>query len=145
MNQPVAEKVIATNRKARHLYHIEETFEAGIALMGTEVKSLRAGYGSITDGSFASADRGEIWLHNMHIHPYEFGNRYNPEPLRSRKLLLHAREIKKLIGKVSQSGYTLVPLRLYFKRGLVKVELGLARGKKAFDKRDDLRERDARR
>jgi len=137
-------KIAAENRKARHDYHIHETYEAGIALTGTEVKSLRAGKANLKD-SYARIDSAEIMLHNMHISPYDQGNRFNHEPLRTRKLLMHRYEINKLIGKTKEKGYTLVPLKLYFTRGKVKVELGLASGKHTYDKRQDLAERDAKR
>jgi len=137
-------KIAAENRKARHDYHIHETYEAGIALTGTEVKSLRAGKANLKD-SYARIDNAEIMLHNMHISPYEQGNRFNHEPLRTRKLLMHRYEINKLIGKTKEKGYTLVPLKLYFTKGKVKVELGLATGKHTYDKRQDLAERDAKR
>lgn len=135
---------IAENRKARHDYFIEETYEAGIALVGTEVKSLRAGRVNLRDG-YASIERGEIFLENVHISPYEQGNRFNHEPLRKRKLLMHRDEILRLFGKVREKGYTLVPVRLYFKKGRAKVEIGLAKGKKAYDKRDDIAARDVER
>ncbi len=137
-------KVVAENRKARHDYHIHETYEAGIALTGTEVKSLRAGKANLKD-SYARIDNAEIMLHNLHISPYEQGNRFNHEPLRTRKLLMHRYEINKLIGKTKEKGYTLVPLKLYFTRGKAKVELALATGKKNYDKRQDIAERDAKR
>lgn len=138
-------RLIATNRKARHDYSIEETFEAGIVLAGTEVKSLRVGKVTLRD-SFARVDKGEVWLHNVHISPYEYGNRWNHEPTRTRKLLLHKGEIRRLIGKVQQQGLTLIPLRMYFTgRGHAKVELGLARGKKKWDKRQDIAKRTAER
>lgn len=137
-------RVVITNRKARHLYHIDDTWEAGIALRGTEVKSLRAGAGSLTD-SYAEALEGEMWLLNLHIPPYEQGNRYNVEAKRRRKLLLHKSEIRKLLGAVSQKGYTLVPLKVYFRGQNVKVELGLGRGKKEYDKREDIKERETKR
>lgn len=137
-------KIISENRKARHDYHIHETYEAGIALTGTEVKSLRAGKANLKD-SYARIDHNELMLHNMHISPYEQGNRFNHEPLRTRKLLMHRYEINKLIGKTKEKGYTLVPLKLYFTRGKAKVELGLATGKKLYDKRQDIAERDAKR
>lgn len=141
----MAEKSVATNRKARHFYDIQETVEAGLVLTGTEVKSLRMGKASLVD-SFASFDRGELLLHNMHISPYEPGNRYNPEPRRPRKLLLHKQQIKRLIGKVTQRGFTLVPLRVYFgETGYAKVELALARGKKQYDRREAIKERDLKR
>ena len=138
------EKTVATNRKARHLYHIDETHEAGIALVGTEVKSLRAGGASLGD-AFAMPKRGELWLLNLHIGPYEQGGRFNHEPMRRRKLLLHRREIERLAGAVSKRGCTLVPLRLYFRDRRVKVELGVCRGKKAYDKRQAIKERDLKR
>jgi SsrA-binding protein len=137
-------KTIAQNRKARHLYHILDTFEAGLQLTGTEVKSLRAGKANLGD-AYAVVERGELWLVNLHITPYEQGNRFNHEPLRRRKLLLHHREIQKLVGKIQEKGLTLVPLRLYFRRGWAKVELAIVKGKKAFDKRRDLAKRDAER
>jgi SsrA-binding protein len=137
-------KIATENRKARHDYHIHETYEAGIALTGTEVKSLRAGKANLKD-SYARIDNAELMLHNMHISPYEQGNRFNHEPLRTRKLLMHRYEINKLIGKTKEKGYTLVPLKLYFTKGKVKVELGLASGKHTYDKRQDLAERDAKR
>ncbi|MBA1335581.1 MAG: tmRNA-binding protein SmpB [Firmicutes bacterium] len=137
-------KVIARNKKARHDYFIEESFEAGIELAGTEVKSIRNGKINIKD-SFAKVDRGEVFLHNMHISPYEKGNIYNKDPLRVRRLLLHKREIRKLIGYTQQKGFTLVPLSVYITRGLVKVELAVARGKKTYDKREDIARKDAER
>lgn len=137
-------KVVAENRKARHDYHIHDTFEAGIVLIGTEVKSLRGGKANLKD-SYARIENCEVMLHNMHISPYEQGNRFNHEPLRSRKLLLHRYEIIKLVGKTQEKGYTLVPLKLFFTRGKAKVELGLATGKKSYDKRQDIAERDAKR
>lgn len=137
-------KVVSENRKARHDYHIHEVYEAGIALTGTEVKSLRAGKANLKD-SYARVDDGELILHNMHISPYEQGNRFNHEPLRARKLLMHRYEINKLVGKTREKGYTLVPLKLYFSRGKAKVELGLASGKHTYDKRQDMAERDAKR
>jgi len=137
-------KVIIENRKARHDYFIEETYEVGISLKGTEVKSLRAGKANLKD-SYGQVENGEMYLFNMHISPYEQGNRFNVDPVRTRKLLLHKAEINRLYGKVKQQGLTLVPLKVYFKRGLVKVELALAKGKKLYDKRDAMAERDARR
>ncbi|NLM53963.1 MAG: SsrA-binding protein SmpB [Firmicutes bacterium] len=135
---------IAENRKARHDYHIEETIEAGIALQGTEVKSLRLGRVNLRD-SYAKVENGEVFLHGVHISPYEQGNRFNHDPLRVRKLLLHKREIRRLIGKTREEGYTLVPTKLYFKNGKCKVELALAKGKKLYDKRDAIARRDAER
>ena len=136
--------VVATNRRARHEYWIEETHEAGIALTGTEVKSLRAGHVILGD-AFARIDRGEAWLLHLHINPYEQGNIQNHDPMRTRKLLLHKREIARLGARVQQRGYTLVPLRLYFRNGVAKVELGLARGRHTYDKRERIAERDAER
>lgn len=137
-------KIIATNRRARHDYFIEETYEAGIVLVGTEVKSIRQGKINIRDGH-ARVENGEVFLYNVHISPYEQGNIFNKDPLRVRKLLLHKREIRKLIGYIQQKGYTLIPLSVYFKNGLVKIELGLGVGKKHYDKRQDLAKQDARR
>lgn len=137
-------KLVATNRKARYEYHLEETLEAGLVLVGSEVKSLRLGRASLTD-SYAAVDKGEAYLYNLHISPYEQANRWNHEPRRTRKLLLHKEEIRRLAGKISQRGYTLVPLRVYFRRGRAKVEIALARGKKTYDRRRDIADRDARR
>ena len=137
-------KVIAENRKARHDYFILDTYEAGIALTGTEVKSLRAGKVNLRD-SYGQVKDGEMYLEGMHISPYEHGNRYNTEPLRSRKLLLHKRQILKLYGQVKQEGLTLAPLKLYFAKGRVKVELALCKGKKLYDKRDAAAAKDAKR
>jgi SsrA-binding protein len=136
--------IIATNRRAWHEYEILETYEAGLMLQGTEVKSLREGQVNFKD-SYASIDGNEAWLRGCHIAPYHHGNYANHDPERPRKLLLHGREIRRLIGKVAERGLTLVPLRLYFKKGRAKLELGLARGKRVHDKRQSLRERDARR
>lgn len=138
------QNLVASNRKARHDYHIEDVYEAGLVLSGTEVKSLRAGRASLIDG-FASIERGEAWLENVHIPEFEQGSWTNHTTRRKRKLLLNRKEIAKLAGKTSESGYTLVPLSLYFKDGYAKVELGLAKGKKAYDKRQTLKERDAQR
>lgn len=136
-------KQVAENRKARHDYHIEEVIEAGIELVGTEVKSLRAGQVNLRD-SHAIIQQGQCYLLNCHIAPYDHGNRWNHDPYRTRKLLLHRREIGTLLAKVKQQGYTLVPLRVYFnERGHAKIELALARGKKQYDKRDSVAERDA--
>jgi len=137
-------RVVAQNKKARHDYHVEETFEAGLVLTGTEVKSLRAGRASLVDG-YASIKDGEIWLHNVHIPEYTQGTWTNHEPRRTRKVLLHRAEIHKLVGKTQEKGLTLVPLALYFKDGYAKVELGLARGKRTYDKRQALAERQANR
>ena len=138
------EKVISTNRKARHDYHIEESYEAGIVLTGTEVKSVRGARVNLKD-SYARIENGEIFLYNMHISPYEQGNRFNHDPVRIRKLLMHKIEINRLTGKINEKGYALIPLKIYLKSGLVKVELGLARGKKLYDKRRDIAERDSKR
>lgn len=137
-------QVVARNRKAFHDFHIEEKIEAGIALTGTEVKSVRAGRVSLAD-SHALVERGEVWLYNLHIAPYDHGNRYNHEPTRPRKLLLHKQQIAHLLGRVRQRGYTLVPLQIYIKGDWVKVELAVARGKKVYDKRRDIAARDAER
>jgi SsrA-binding protein len=140
-NRPVR-KIIAQNKKARHDYLVVDTFECGIVLMGTEVKSLRLGRASLIDG-FATIDDGEVYLHNVHIPEYAFGSWTNHTPRRVRKLLLHKGEILRLIGKIKESGLTLVPLSLYFVDGKVKVELALAKGKKTYDKRQDMAKRDA--
>ena len=137
-------KLIANNKKARFDYFIEDTYEAGIALHGTEVKSLRMGKCSIKE-SFIRIEKGEMFVYNMHISPYEKGNIFNKDPLRVRKLLLHKYEINKLQAKMTQKGYTIVPLNVYFSKGLVKVEIGLARGKKLYDKRQDIAKKDQRR
>jgi SsrA-binding protein len=137
-------KMVAQNKKARHDYFIEDTFEAGIVLTGTEVKSIRQGKVNLKD-SFAKVKDGEVLLINMHISPYEQGNRYNQDPLRTRKLLLHKREINRLVGQTKEQGYSLIPLQIYFKNGFAKVELALAKGKKLYDKRDALKEREAKR
>jgi SsrA-binding protein len=137
-------KVVAQNKKARHDYFIEQTLEAGIVLSGTEVKSVRQGKVNLKD-SYAAIEDGEVILSGMHISPYEQGNIFNKEPMRSRKLLLHRYEINKLIGFTQQKGLTLVPMQVYFKHGMVKLELGVAKGKKLFDKREDIAERDAKR
>ncbi len=138
------DRTISVNRKAYHDYAIEETYEAGLVLTGTEIKSIRAGQVNLRE-SFARIERGEPWLINMHIAPYEHGNRYNHEPTRARKLLLHASQIRTLIGKVKSHGATLVPLRLYIKRDRAKVEIGLGRGRRAYDKRERIAEREAQR
>lgn len=137
-------KLIANNKKAYHDYFIEDKYEAGISLAGTEVKSLRMGKCSLKE-SFVQVDKGEVMIYNMHISPYEKGNIFNKDPLRTRKLLMHRYEINKLIGKVEQKGYTIVPLQIYLKGSLVKVEIALARGKKLYDKRDDIAKKDIRR
>ena len=137
-------KLIANNKKAYHDYFIDETFEAGIELVGTEVKSLRQGNCSIKE-SYINIDNGEVYIIHMHINPYEKGNIFNKDPLRKRKLLLHKGEINKLIGRTKEKGYTIVPLKVYFSKSLVKVEIGHARGKKLYDKRESLAKNDQRR
>ncbi len=137
-------RTVATNRRARHEFSIEEAYEAGIALTGTEVKSLREGRANLAD-AYARVERGEVWLHRLHISPYAQGNIHNHDPLRPRKLLLHRREILRLGSRVSQQGYTLVPLRIYFRHGIAKVELGVARGRHLYDKRERIAEREAER
>ncbi|APU13065.1 MULTISPECIES: SsrA-binding protein SmpB [Actinoalloteichus] len=135
-------KVIVSNRKARHDFQVQDTYEAGVVLVGTEVKALRAGRASLAD-AFATVDDGEVWLRGLHIGEYELGTWTNHEPRRARKLLLHKGEILRLIGKTKESGLSLVPLAMYFQDGKVKVELALAKGKKAHDKRQDIARRDA--
>ncbi|MCM1057968.1 MAG: SsrA-binding protein SmpB [Firmicutes bacterium] len=142
--QKEAQKLVANNKKAYHDYFIDETYEAGVALHGTEVKSLRMGKCSIKE-SFIRIENGEVFVYGMHVSPYEKGNIFNKDPLRVKKLLLHKYEINKLAGRVAEKGYTLVPLQVYFKEGRVKVEIGLARGKKLYDKREDIAKKDARR
>lgn len=137
-------KIVAENRKARHDYSIEETYEAGISLVGTEVKSIRQGKANLKD-SYALIENGEIILYNMHVSPYEKGNIYNKDPLRVRKLLLNKREISKLASYVSQKGYSLIPLSMYLTRGYVKLDLAVAKGKRQYDKRDDMATKDAQR
>ena len=137
-------RLIANNKKAYHDYFIEETYEAGIALHGTEVKSLRMGKCSIKE-SFVRIENEEVYIYGMHISPYEKGNIFNRDPLRVKKLLLHKSEIRKMKGKIAEKGYTLVPLKVYFNRSLVKVEIGLAKGKKLYDKRQDIARKDQRR
>ncbi|MGQ0560651.1 MAG: SsrA-binding protein SmpB [Gemmatimonadota bacterium] len=139
-----SKQVVARNKKARHDYHIVETLEAGIVLSGPEVKSIRAGKASLAE-SFARVEGGEVWLHDMHVSPYDPASRWNPDPVRPRKLLLRAREIRRLIGASREKGLTLVPLDLYLSRGYVKVTLALARGKKLFDKRATLKRKVAER
>jgi SsrA-binding protein len=136
--------LVAQNKKARHDYHIEETFEAGIVLKGTEIKSIRAGRVNLRD-SFARVQQGEVYLHNMHVSPYEQGNRFNHDPLRTRKLLLHKKEISRLIGATKETGYSIVPLKLYIKNGFAKLLIGLGKGKKKYDKREDLKQKAAKR
>lgn len=136
------QQLIATNRRARYEYHIEETLEAGLALTGTEVKALRARRVSLQE-AFARVEQGEVWLYHMHIPPYEAGNIFNHDPLRRRKLLLHRAQIRRLFSKAQQKGYTLIPLRVYFRHGVAKIELGVARGKKQYDKREAQARHDA--
>jgi len=136
-----ADRLIVSNRKARYEYHVLNTWETGIVLQGTEVKALREGKANLQD-AFARVDNGEVWLFNVHISPYEQGNRFNHDPLRPRKLLLHRTEIRKMIGAVQEKGLTLVPLDLHFSGGRAKVNLALVRGKQLHDKRDTIRERD---
>jgi SsrA-binding protein len=137
-------KIIAENRKARHDYFIEDEYEAGVVLKGTEVKSLRQGRANLKD-SYAKVKNGELFVHQMHISPYPFAYYDNHDPLRIRKLLLHSYEIKRLYGKLAERGYALIPLRLYFREGKVKVLLGLAKGKRQYDKRETMRRRDQKR
>ena len=138
-----AMKLVANNKKAYHDYFIEEKYEAGIVLHGTEVKSMRMGKCSIKE-SFIRIENGEIFAYGMHVSPYEKGNIFNKDPLRTKKLLLHKKEINKLMGKIAEKGYTLVPLQVYFKDGRAKVEIGLAKGKKLYDKRQDIAKKDQR-
>ena len=142
--QKEAQKLIANNKKAYHDYFIDETYEAGVVLHGTEVKSMRMGKCSIKE-SFIRIENGEVFVYGMHVSPYEKGNIFNKDPLRVKKLLMHRAEINRLAGKAAEKGYTLVPLQVYFKEGKVKVEIGLARGKKLYDKREDIAKKDARR
>lgn len=140
----VSTKLVANNKKAYHDYFIEDKYEAGISLHGTEVKSLRMGKCSIKE-SFIRIENGEVFIYGMHISPYEKGNIFNKDPLRVRKLLLHKNEINKMMGKIAEKGYTLVPLQVYFKGSLAKIEIGLAKGKKLYDKRQDIAKKDQRR
>ena len=137
-------RLIANNKKAYHDYFIEDTYEAGIELAGTEVKSMRMGKCSIKE-SFIRVENGEVYIYGMHISPYEKGNIFNKDPLRTRKLLLHQYEIRKIAAKIAEKGYTLVPLKVYFKGSLVKVEIGIAKGKKLYDKRQDIAKKDQKR
>jgi SsrA-binding protein len=137
-------KIISSNKKAFHLYHILESYEAGIALQGTEVKSLRLGRANLKD-SYAMVEKGEVYLHNMHIGPYDPASRFSHDPTRTRKLLMHRIEIKRLLGKTVERGLTLVPLKLYFKGNIAKVELALAMGKKIYDRRKDIKDREVQR
>ncbi len=140
----MGEKLICNNKRAYHDYFIEEKLEAGLVLQGTEVKSLRAGKTNLND-SFMLVRDGEAFLHNLHISPYDFGNRQNHQIDRNRKLLLHRKQIDRLYGRIREQGYSIIPLRLYFKDGLVKVEIGLAKGKKLYDKREDMKKKDSQR
>jgi SsrA-binding protein len=142
--QPDGDTTVVTNRKARHDYHVLESIEAGLVLTGTEVKSLRQRRANLTDG-YARLDGGEMWLHGMHISPYEQGSYANVDPVRKRKLLLHREEIRRLAGKVKDKGMTLIPLRVYFRKNRAKVELGVCRGKKSYDKREDIARRETER
>lgn len=144
MAKEKGDRLIANNKKAYYDYFIEEKYEAGIALVGTEVKSLRQGHCSIKE-AFIGIDKGEIFIHHMNISPYENGNIFNRDPLRTRKLLLHSYEINKLAGQIKEKGYTIMPLKVYLKDGLIKVEIGLARGKKLYDKRAEIAKKDIRR
>ena len=137
-------KLVANNKKAYHDYFIEEKYEAGLALHGTEVKSLRLGECSIKE-AFIKIEQGEVFVYGMHVSPYEKGNIFNKDPLRVKKLLLHRQEIRRMSGRIAEKGYTLVPLQVYFKNGLAKVEIGLAKGKKLYDKRQDIAKKDQRR
>ena len=137
-------KVLGVNRKARFNYSIDETFECGLSLVGTEVKSIKDGRLSFAD-SYATVQNDELWLGDFHVTPYAYGNRVNHDPLRRRKLLVHRKEIKRLKRLIDEKGLTLIPLKFYLKRGIVKCELGIAKGKKLFDKRDDIRKKDQRR
>ena len=137
-------KLVANNKKAYHDYFVDEKFEAGLVLHGTEVKSLRLGKCSIKE-AFIRIENGEVWVYGMHISPYEMGNIFNKDPLRPKKLLLHKYEINKLLGKIKEKGFTLVPLQVYFKEGRAKIEMGLCRGKKLYDKRQDIAKKDQRR
>jgi SsrA-binding protein len=142
MTEPAGKKVIAVNRKARHEYEVVETFDAGLVLTGTEIKSVRAGRVSMID-AFARPENGEMWLMNMHIAPYEQGNRFNVESRRTRKLLLRKREIERITSRINEKGLTVVPLKIYLQRGYAKIELGLAKGKKIYDKRRDIAARES--
>ena len=144
MGKESGDRLVANNKKAYHDYFIEDSFEAGISLHGTEVKSLRMGKGSIKE-SFVKIEDGEVFIYGMHISPYEKGNIFNKDPLRIKKLLLHRYEINKIQGKLNEKGFTLVPLKVYFKGSLVKVAVGLAKGKKQYDKRQDIAKKDQRR
>lgn len=144
MGKKTGIKPVVDNRRARHNYHIKEIYEAGLVLLGTEVKSLRMGKGNLQD-AYAVVKGGEVWVNNFHISPYEKGNQFNHEPLRPKKLLLNRREISRLTGLQQEKGYTLIPLKIFFKNGLAKMDLAVAVGKKLYDKREDIANRDAQR
>lgn len=144
MPEKDGKKLISENRKARHEYHFLEIFEAGLSLTGTEVKSLRNGRANLQD-AYCKIENGEMWVYNMHISPYDFGNRANHDPKRPRRLLLHKVEIRRIYSKVREKGYTIIPVKMYFSHGLAKLEIALAQGKKLYDKRQDMAERSARR
>ena len=144
MAKDISERLIANNKKAYHDFFIDETYEAGLSLAGTEVKSLRMGQCSIKE-AYVGIEDGEIFVYHMHINPYERGNIFNKDPLRKRKLLMHKNEILKLSHQIKEKGYTLMPLKVYFKNGRVKIEIGLARGKKNYDKREDIKKKDQQR
>jgi SsrA-binding protein len=144
MGKKTGIKPVVDNRRARHNYHIKESYEAGLVLVGTEVKSLRMGKGNLQD-AYAVVKGGEVWVNNFHISPYEKGNQFNHEPLRPKKLLLNRREINRLTGLQQEKGYTLIPLKIFFKNGLAKMDLAVAVGKKLYDKREDIANRDAQR
>ena len=141
---PDGKRFVISNRRARHEYHFDETYDAGIALAGTEVKSIRAGQANLQD-AYGKIEGGEVWLYNMHVNPYSHGTQWNMEPRRKRKLLLHRREIDRLRGHMEQKGLALIPLSVYFQHGFAKVELGLGRGKKLYDKREDIAKKDVER
>jgi SsrA-binding protein len=143
-NKKTGIKPVVDNRRARHEYHIKENYEAGMVLVGTEVKSLRAGKANLRD-AYAYVKNGEVWVNNFHISPYDPGHQFNHEPLRPKKLLLHRREIQKLLSVQQEKGYALIPLKIYFKQGRLKLDLAVAVGKKLYDKRDDLAKKDAKR
>ncbi|MCY3035707.1 MULTISPECIES: SsrA-binding protein SmpB [Aerococcus] len=144
MTKKKQDNVVATNRKANHDYIIEDTIEAGLVLTGTEIKSIRKGKVNLKD-SFARVENGQVWVYGMHVSPFEQGNRFNPDPMRQRKLLLKKREINRLAKHVSQEGYAIIPLRMYIKRGFAKLLIGIGKGKKKYDKRQALKEKDMKR
>lgn len=144
VKEETGEKLVSTNRKARHEYFVLDTYEAGIVLTGTEVKSLRQGNGNLTDG-YAQIKNGELWLTGLHISPYSHGSYSNVDPIRQRKLLLHKKELRKVVTRLQDKGVTLIPLKLYFTHGIAKLQLGVCKGKKEYDKRQDIAKRDAER